>query len=125
MRGVIERYLFEGSTYLEVLTDTVGEVATAFSGLENALRHLTVAYLALMQLVIAREMPREIARHFSCPNSFKARKEGKGRNLDWLAATLKIEPNMFEILSSRGYAVFASGRGCGLLRTHRAECPLF
>jgi hypothetical protein len=113
------------STYLDILTDAVREVATAFGGLGSALAHLSIAYMALMQLVIAGEMPREIARHFSCPNSDKARKGGKSKNLDWLAATLKIEPNMFEILSSNGFAIFASGRGCGLLGTHRAECPLF
>lgn len=125
MRSVVEKYLLQQSTYLHILTDAVRESATAFGGLENALAHLPIAYMALMQLMIAGEKPREIARLFSCPNSWKAKKEKKAKRLDWLAQTLKIEPDMFQILSSNGLGIFASGRGCGLLGTHRAECPLF
>ena len=125
MREVVEKYVGEPASYLSVSTDAVTEVATGFGALEYALKHLSVAYMFLMQLLIAGEMPRGVARHFSCPNSYKTRKEGKKDRLDWLAATMKMCPDMFEILNRSGYQIFASGRGCGLLRTHRAECPLF
>ena len=125
MSCVISAYLQEANTYLHVLNEAVTEVASAFGALESALKHLPMAYMFLMQLLVAGEMPREIARHFSCPNSHKASKEGKAEKLDWLAALVKMRPDIFEILNRHGFAMFASGRGCGLLRTHRTECPLF
>jgi hypothetical protein len=125
MREVVERYVKEPTTYLGALTDAVTEVATGFSALEYALKHLSLAYMFLMQLLTAGELHRDFATQFPCPNSYKVQKHGKRERLDWLATTLKKYPDMFEILNRYGYPIFASGRGCGLLRTHRAECPLF
>lgn len=122
----VVKYVQEPNTYLEALNEVVSESATLFRAIEMVLQHLPEFWMYLMrQLVLEGYTAAELAVEGASPNSSKCRKAEKKERLDWAAQLLKLVPNVFAEASRHGYPLFASGRGCRLLRTQSRECKLF
>lgn len=126
LKGGVVEYLTQPTSYLEALTEPVSEAATLFGAVEKLLSNLPAVWMFLMKKLIESGRPvREIAGEGRCPNSFRCKDDEKRRRLNWAAWLLELVPDAIERASRGGYAVFARGRGCELLRTHTAECALF
>lgn len=125
-RPVAEYVLEPDTTYLGALNDAVSEAATLFRVVRAMLDHLPQVWMHMMQMLIAAGYsPDEILAEDLSPNSSKCKGEEKKKRLDWAAQLLKLIPDAFEVAALEGYPIFASGRGCRLLRAHSAECMLF
>lgn len=126
MARAARRYLEEPNSYLGALTEVVNEPATLFTALESVLRHLPILWMHLVGKAIgAGSNARNFFAQGKCPNSDKCRKITKLERLNWASQMLTMFPDVFERASGEGFWVFASGRGCELLRTHSSECAVF
>jgi hypothetical protein len=122
----VSKYVLEPSTYLNGLTEVVSDTAMLFRLVKMFLLHLPEFWMNLMQMLIAAGYSAEIlAQEIHCPNSSKCKTVVKQKRLDWAAQLLKLVPGVFTEASRLGYPLFASGRGCKLLRTHSRECAPF
>lgn len=119
-------YLEQPSSYLEALNEVVSESATLFTALESLLRQLPILWMHLLRQAIGAGLgAREFAVLNKCPNSNKCRKSEKQERLDWANQLLTVFPDVLESANAIGFWLFASGRGCELLRTHSPECAVF
>jgi hypothetical protein len=127
LRSAVTMYLEQESSYFEVVSDEVDGAATVFGAVEHMVEHLTVFWMRVMQVLVSSgKAVAEVLRDPQvCPNSFKCKSLKKRAMLDVAATLLKLKPDIFEQANREGYPLFASGRGCALLRTHSTECALF
>jgi hypothetical protein len=125
LEAAVRGYVAQPSSYLEALTAVVNESATLFGAVRSVLCHLPLIWMHLQRQAIAAGAAARFSVSGGCPNSYKCRDEKKRDKLDWLTQVLELFPDLFERASAEGYPLFASGRGCELLRTHSAECALF
>lgn len=126
LEAAVRGYVAQPNSYLGALTAVVNESATLFGAVRSVLCHLPLIWMHLLRRAIAAgAAPARFSVSGSCPNSYKCRNEKKRERLDWATQALELFPDLFERASVEGYPLFASGRGCELLRTHSAECALF
>lgn len=126
LEAAVRGYIEEPNTYLSAETDAVGDCSAVYTAVATFLEQLPVVWMSVMQVLVAAGfgVP-ELLRQVMCPNSSRARIAGKAERLDWAASVLALVPELFEVCAREGIFLLASGRGCGLLRTHRTECELF
>lgn len=126
LKHVAEDYILNATTYLDAVGSGVEESASVFSAVERLLENLGEIWMLLMQtLITVGFRATMLGRQKDCPNGIKAKKRDKKRLLDWAATMLELVPNALEICNRYGLAIFGSGRGCTLKRTHSTECKLF
>lgn len=126
VKAAVRGYIEEPNTYLSAQTDVVGDCSAVYTAVALFLERLPVAWMYVMQVLVAAgfQVP-DLLRQVKCPNSGRAQIAGKAERLDWAASVLALVPELFEVCAREGITLLASGRGCGLLRTHKTECKLF
>jgi len=126
VEGAVRNYLEEPNTYLDGLTEAVAEPSVLFDAVKDFLEKLPIVWMHIVQaLIAAGYQVEELTRQRACPNGYRSRIEGKREQLDWAASVCGLVSSVNAVCAARGFSVFGSGRGCGLLRTRRAECKLF
>jgi Domain of unknown function (DUF6431) len=119
-------YIQSPNTYLDAGTHAVDGPSAVFNAVKRVLQNLPSTWQKLMRILIAAGFEvAMLAKEVLSPNSNKCKTTNKQKLLDWAAAALELIPDAFEFCSRHGFFLFASGRGCTLLRTHTAECKLF
>lgn len=126
LEEAVRGYVQQPTSYLDGVTEAVKEPAQLFDAVKRFLERLALIWVSVAQMLIAAGVTvKELTEKWRCPNSGKSRVLGKRELLDWAAGVFSLVPSVNVICARLGISVFESGRGCGLLRTHRAECKPF
>ena len=122
----VRNYLERSSTYLDALTESIGEPSVIFRAIEQLLNRLPILWPCVVQMLITYGFyVDDFAQAYVCPNGWRCRKAAKRECLNWARAVFGLHLNILQICAAEGILLLGSGRGCGMLRTHTTECKLF